>query len=318
MIQTYNNLLDKDRNFDCITVNTVEELMAVIAKYSSKNEYIFRGANEAKFMMYTSAQRLLTAQNQASFNLEVNKRIEKVWNSIEIMEYFNQNNIPVNDILILGLLQHFRSPSTLLDFTHDINTALFFATDGINLPSKETKVFEIDNYFSVYIINRLIPDFCSLQDVMISGALSANRMVENSHIPLHLIQAEQVLKEFKELTYSQFQTIKRILILGEQGKVDVEIPVLNFKCSYNITNPNINSQSGLFILNTTYNEPLETIIRKELSCYPPLIECVNIHKSLYKTVENEILRPNGICRDTIYPKTIDTTSLKQWLDDLNL
>ena len=39
---------------------------------------------------------------------------------------------------------------------------------------------------------------------------------------------------------------------------------------------------------------------------------------LIQTVENEILRPNGICRDTIYPKTIDTTSLKQWLDDLNL
>jgi hypothetical protein len=177
---------------------------------------------------------------------------------------------------------------------------------------------KIDEYFSIYAINRNIPDFCSLQSVMLNGASSAQDMVLKSNIPFDLIDADNVLEEFRTLAYRQFQTITRILILGEQGKITVEIPVFNFKCSYYITNPNLKSQSGLFILNTTYDVPLEVLLRKELHCYPPLINCINIHKSLCQDVIDNYLIPYGICKDTIYPQNEDTISIKQWLKNIGL
>ena len=315
-MEIYSNLKQKEQNFNCVTVNTMEDLQNEITKYSDKSEYIFRGTNEAKFMMYTSAQRMLSHSNQESFFNDINNRIQLVWKSRDIMDYFARNEIPVNDILILGLLQHFQSPSTLLDFTHDINTALFFATNGLTISSEKDE--NIDEYFSIYAINRNIPDFCSLQSVMLNGATSAQNMVLNSNIPLDLINANSVLEEFRKLTYSQFQTITRILILGEQGKVNVEIPIFKFKCSYNITNPNLKSQSGLFILNTCYDIPLEVLLRKELHCYSPLINCINIHKSLYQDVIDNYLTPNNICNDTIYPQNEDTINIKQWLTNIGL
>lgn len=51
MINTYNTLIEKENNFNCVTVDTMEQLQNEIAKYYGKEEYIFRGANEAKFMM---------------------------------------------------------------------------------------------------------------------------------------------------------------------------------------------------------------------------------------------------------------------------
>lgn len=67
MINTYNTLVEKEDNFKCVNVDTIEQLQNEFAKYSGKEEFIFRGANEAKFMMYTSAQRILSHPDQKSF-----------------------------------------------------------------------------------------------------------------------------------------------------------------------------------------------------------------------------------------------------------
>lgn len=316
MINTYNTLIEKENNFNCVTVDTMEQLQNEIAKYDGKEEYIFRGANEAKFMMYTSAQRILSHPDQTSFFLDVNHRIQRVWNSSDIMNYFAHNGIPVNDILILGLLQHFQSPSTLLDFTHDINTALFFATDGLKMPNEEHE--EIDEYFSVYIIDRRNPFFCSLQQVMNQGALSIEHMVEDSKMQIHKNQATKVLEEFEKLYYYQFEPWTYVLILGEEGKITIRIPIFDFSCTYYITNPNLRSQYGLFILNNTYNQPLEVLIKEFARSTRPLVNCINIHKSLKQDIIDNYQTPNGICKETIYPQNEDTIRIKQWLTNIGL
>lgn len=113
---------------------------------------------------------------------------------------------------------------------------------------------------------------------------------------------EMFLRDFNELRYSQFESISRILILGsKEGKVDIEIPFFDFQCSYNITNPNLESQIGLFILNNTREVPLEKLLKEELSCYPPQIMCIDIHKSLSKEIEKLYVLSKGINRNTIYP-----------------
>lgn len=315
-MNTYCSLKQKEQYFNCITVDTIEDLRNEVAKYSGKSEYIFRGTNEAKFMMYTSAQRKLTHSDQTSFFNDVSNRIQKVWGSTDVMEYFARNETPVNDILLLGLLQHFQSPSTLLDFTHEINTALFFAIDGLAMPEEEHE--EIDEYFSIYIIDRRNPFFCSLQDVMNQGAYSIEQMVECSEMQIRKEQASKVLEEFEKLSYYQYKDVPYIVILGEEGKITIQIPVFDFSCTYYITNPNLQNQSGLFILNNTYNQPLEKLIKKFVANSNPSVNCINIHKSLCQDVIDNYLIPNGICKDTIYPENEDTISIKRCLKNIGL
>ena len=216
----------------------------------------------------------------------------------------------------MGLLQHFQSPSPLLDFTHDINTALFFATDGLTMPSGEKK--GIEEYFSIYIIDRTNPFFCSLQEVMSNGACSIKKMISESEEPIRKEQASKVLDEFKNLSYYQYKEIKYIMILGEEGKISIHIPIFDFCCTYYITNPNLHTQSGLFILNNTYDEPLEKLIENFIANSRPSVNCINIHKSLYQGVVDNYLLPNGICSDKIYPQNNDTKNIKQWLQEIGL
>ena len=57
-------------------------------------------------------------------------------------------------------------------------------------------------------------------------------MLEESTYSREQIDAGDVLSDFKELRYSQLEPISRILILGsKEGKVDIDIPFFDFKCS---------------------------------------------------------------------------------------
>ena len=65
-----------------------------------------------------------------------------------------------------------------------------------------------------------------------------------------------------------------LLIHGDKmGITNISIPALGFTCSYDITNPHLRNQEGLFILNTSENQPLGELL-KEKHCYvSPLIDC---------------------------------------------
>ena len=313
-MKEYLALKEKDDFFVHKVVNDIADLSSIVNQYLDGN-YIFRGANEAKYMLYSSAQRKITCVDEKSFKDEIYSRIEKVRKSSDIISYFKSLNVPINDILILGLLQHFGSPSPLLDFTHDINTAMFFALDGLKYSATE----DINDYFSIYIVDKRIPDFCSLQQVMLNGAQRIQNMLEESTYSREQIDAGDVLSDFKELRYSQLEPISRILILGsKEGKVDIDIPFFDFKCSYNITNPNLESQIGLFILNNTREVPLEKLVKEELSCYPPQIMCIDIHKSLSEEIEKQYVLSKGIDRNTIYPQNSDTSNITNWLMEIGL
>ena len=154
---------------------------------------------------------------------------------------------------------------------------------------------------------------------MLNGAQRIQNMLEESIYSREQIDAGDVLSDFKELRYSQLEPISRILILGsKEGKVDIDIPFFDFKCSYNITNPNLENQIGLFILNNTREVPLEKLVKEELSCYSPQIMCIDIHKSLSEEIEKQYLLSKGIDRNTIYPQNSDTSNITNWLTEIGL
>ena len=86
------------------------------------------------------------------------------------------------------------------------------------------------------------------------------------------------------------QNGRMIPLLIENNPISIEENGKTSSFFLTITNLNIESQHGCFLLQTHYDYPLE----KELGC-------VDIHKSLIPFIEQRILVPNGINKKSIYP-----------------
>lgn len=153
-LREYKALQDKGDFFDSSVIETQNEFDSFYRVFANKEGLIYRGVNEAKFQIYTSAQRFWITdklETQSSFNEFVGKMLQKLKSDNTIIEYLKSTDVPYNDVLGLAMLQHFGAPSTFIDFSLDLNCALFFAFDGMKKGNSDN---EIDDYVSIYVINR--------------------------------------------------------------------------------------------------------------------------------------------------------------------
>ena len=139
------------------TIWTLEKnlrLIETIRKNSANNVvFILRGVSEAKYKLYTSAQREWLANEwwhqRITFSDFVGRQLSYMKTDF-IKDYFRSMGIAINDLLLLSFLQHYGAPSPLLDFTTDPKVALFFALEHMQGTSSGSQ--GIENYFSIYII----------------------------------------------------------------------------------------------------------------------------------------------------------------------
>jgi len=296
-LEEYNSIEEKEKFFinGGIKVNyNIEKIFEEIRKYYEEGDsYIFRGCSEAKYKMYSSAQRLY-------LNQELYKQVPKeeipehyrdfISNLIEVCK--NWNNGVVKRLLIgsgidennalayLSYMQHFGVPTPLLDFSFNPYVALFFAIDDLNYkPSNK----EIDNYFSFY--------YTYTDATVYKG--------------WRYVFDDKLKKE--GLSYETIDQNEMSLILPN----DELYKIMN---SVNIIN-----QEGLFFFN---NDPLHPLEKKydENICYlkeklskekydilmmhDTLSGCFNIHKSLIPAIK-EKLNKLGINKNYVYPDMND-------------
>lgn len=312
----YNSLEEKMQFYNCTIINTEEDFNNIFKNiFDNQSEYVFRSVNEAKFKLYSSAQRQWIWNNlfneYPSYKDYINSFIIKVQNHQHIVSFFHSNHIPLNDFVIFALLQHYSQPSPLVDFTYNPLLSLFFAFDNIK---PGTTGNEIDNYVSLYRLKYTHPCFCSIQDVNVHGADTLSDALRNLNIPLAQIETSKVLFDIQNLTYNEYADIGIMLVHGDKmGITNIQITALGFTCTYNITNPNLRNQEGLFMLNTTEDIPLEDMIRKKHRYVGPLIDCYDINKELEPYIRTTYLDPIGINHSLIYPHDQDSQNLRDWL-----
>lgn len=114
---------------------------------------IFRGVHEAKYKLFTSVQREWITNGlgrHTTINNLVNTLIQNIRNSKILNTYYQSLNIAQTDLLYLSLLQHYSAPTPLLDFSHDLHVALYFATKNVHTDSTNNV---LDDYFSLYYID---------------------------------------------------------------------------------------------------------------------------------------------------------------------
>ena len=274
-------------------IDNEEEVDSIVSMYSShEKDFLYRGINTATYKLYSSSQ----VQWMLSDAISKKKNIEDYYNfimdSIEltrennrVKQYIKDNGISDNDLFILALMQHYGMPSPVLDFSHSIFGALYFAWDKCDRTLSDTQT-QLSDYISLYVINKKIDWVnCSVQNVMRNSAEQLNDMLQKDKLfTAGMVDTKDVEKEFLKLPYLKFKDWNFVAVEDNpENPVKISIPALKFDCEYQIINDRIISQQGMFIANNTLDKPLVELMNDW--CKEKYFVCYNIHKKLLDYIE---------------------------------
>lgn len=281
-LETYASLDEKKVIFQSngyIKIDTKSEYEEWYGHFSKKKK-IFRGVNEAKFKIYTSAQRTYITKDLQISGKKVEDIIEEELKQIKVADgsilkkYFKLLGVVDYDPIYLSFLQHYSGISPLVDFSVNIDKALFFMQDGLSFAKNGDE--EINNYASLYYMDSEDDPSIKISDdgnvSKIRGRVSFSKMSKTSK-PI----------TFESQKYN----------LGNGNKLS-------------LANLNLIAQEGRFVFYCNDIKPLEEDIY-----------CVDIHKSLAPYIKKK-LEKSGITKDSIYPQeeTIAKTALQRTLENI--
>ena len=276
----YSDFAEKEKYFSQSDyIDTIEDLQNLLNSHTKKREFFFRGVNEAKYKLYTSAQRKWLMENVKnhstgmSYNDFVKCLIGRFYNTREklMSRYFTSLGLPNKgkNMNALCYMQHYGAPTPLLDFTTRINVALFFAIKG----AEYNRLKSIDGYFSLYMIKKASESITYF--------------------------------DYKEDGYSLVADDKKLYLINTPTRRYLgKVPhIINLAPN----NLNMIAQSGVLLMNYNEFEPIETLSN---------LQCVNIHKSLIPYIHTYLQRkrikerylfpdPEDVvrdCIDSIYEK----------------
>lgn len=332
-LPAYNTWEEKNPHFcQSYFVRTEAELNQKLWELETAEEgLLFRGIYDASYKMYASSQRHWLQKSDRVLSLgttDYYKAIEILIgltkNCPEVAKYQSKQNYSDNDMYLLALMQHFGMPSPMIDFSHKMRKGLFFAVD--NMPAWEDKGTDTpDDYVSLYYVNKNIDWISgSAQKVMEYGGEKVEVLVKNliEKYPDIKLKVEDTLSNFTHLTYSQFiptgelYDIKFLPVNGADiGVSKVDIPSLNFTCSYMISNDRILAQDGMFILNNTIDQPLVEVMNKQTNFR--FVCCLNIRKNLVPYIWDRHLKRFGLTHDIVYCDDVeDVMKLQKVMDQM--
>lgn len=281
-IPEYKDLKEKKKAFgdNYQRIDTVDDLLSVIDEYKiSKGKNVFRGVCEAKYKNYSSAQRYYVVNDLNTTGVTLESLIRQHINELSrhknnksknlLPRFYESLGTIQNDLLFLSFAQHYGGISPLLDFTRNINTALFFMTKN----SKFTDLGgdDIDNYFSIYCLP-----------------------VKGYHQELRNKREEEVVNSLK----FENMILKSPLIITDKA---ISIREMGKKTIISFSNLNIIRQEGCFVFYFDTNNPTKPLEQE--------LYCVDIHKSLLPYIQEKILVPKGFTETYLFPKEEDLAKL---------
>ena len=219
----------------------------------------------------------------------------KAWqNNLLVKFYKSFGHNTAYEIAVLSFLQHYASPSPLIDWTYSLDNSLFFAFDKMEHPESD----QIGNYCSVYILNKTQSELMNYIDVYQSGKYNFEEL-KAKHPD---VDSKDLDKQYNEYSYSLIKDLPLVYISDTENNGN---PTM-----YTNTNFNIINQEGLFIYNNSPTEPLENIFKGKENVqigdtfHLDKITCIDIHKNLAEHIK-DLLISEGISNKFIYPQEED-------------
>jgi hypothetical protein len=261
--------------------------------------------SEAKYKLFTSAQRLWITDNISQWHNGFTYKdfIEELVNKAKsnpllkrIFDLYGYTDRE-RDFPLLSLLQHYGAPSPVLDWSYNINCAVFFATDGVK--RKLTDGNTIDNFISVYSIHK--KKFTKRKEL----------------ITLFDITGKQYpsITEFRDFGDEHNPNANSLFLLSDFEKTTQEdyrgrLKVRTSKPMTSLFNQNIIPQEGLLMYNPFRDRPIERLFNVDLNgegqnLHLEPFKCFNIHKDLSEYLRRLIANKYGIKKSFIYPYLYD-------------
>ncbi|NOQ24301.1 MAG: FRG domain-containing protein [Bacteroidales bacterium] len=259
---------------------------------NNREKYIYRGLSSWKFKCYNSIQRFYNTKNN-DMDIEILGDIllqmTQSWNCKQITNYLTSLGVANdNSFAYLSLMQHYGVPTPLIDFSYDLDVALYFATSDQECLSKKES-----DYFSIYLIPKSSPIFGFESLINFGKSMLNDQFTVNGYAPYNLLRGK-----------------KTILA------IENDIGATSFLTKNNC---NIENQKGLFVINNYLHLSLEEGLSKfseELGYkrnnnnnYRGMIDCYDINKNLIPIIL-ERLQKKSINNSTLFSTTNTSNNLK--------
>lgn len=326
----YKSLLQKGLFFDQIQITTEAEFDAVYEKYKSEKEMLFRGQREASWRLYNKLQRSWITDKLEKKGWLIEDLLERFVSEGKkefeplISHILKDNNIDVlNDLAVLGFLQHHGCPTPLMDWTYSFGNALYFGLDHL---SANEGASEINDYFSVYFIEE--KNLAGMRKLMEEIFDEQGKEAALEAIAIVAKDEEQRVEMEKHFKDRSLFDINRVYGSGLISYLTTVRHLTGFDLMFfsdkdadrgfifSLNNSqNILNQQGVFLLNASPFKPLESAgldrykedsPEEKLDQYR-FCECFNINKNLEGYIR-ERLKADGITKEFIYP----TPEIDSW------
>lgn len=265
---------------------------------------IYRGMKEAKYKILSSAQRLWIMNEMSQWSSKsymdfINDLVTNANKNALISKVFDLYNYSITDreFPILSLLQHYGAPTPLMDWSYNQNVAFFFATEELHQKKKPKQ--KIDNYFSIYRINKrkYKEEFLNVTDIFPGTRYPQINSFSDFGDKLNNANSNSIfyISDFERPGESKGSK-------KPYGKLIIRTS----KPYTSIYNQNIIPQEGLFIFNPFSTKTLEEIFNVDQNKEGwnhalTSFECFNIHKDLAEYLRRKIDVRYKINKGFIYP-----------------
>lgn len=324
-VSEYQSTLQKSNSFVQENIDTEEQFDKVYEEYKAKDDTLFRGQREAKWRLYSKLQRFWLSEKlfeKEEYHEFIEKLVEKGREeySDQIKKLLKAKHIDTeNSISVLGFLQHHGCPTPLLDWTYKFQNALYFAIDGITLP---TTTIEIEDYCSIYFIEEKYFEGGNIRSIISNGLDELEEPELQRLIEIFSYGDEErkkaMQKHFAERKVFDRNRINGSGLISHMTKIQhlINFPIAYFSdrdkdtgIIFSINNSkNILNQVGVFTWNSDSSKPIELVgdelykegkSEEETKDYS-FCSCFNINKKLKEYIRKR-LESDGITKEFIYP-----------------
>lgn len=338
-LSMYEPFVQKDNYFEQQRIDTVAELEALITEYAPKTDHLYRGLNEAKFMLYSSLQRNWILNKRENKPTDHQLFLERLVDNARVYcggilaRYIETNGGDSrNDVSVLSILQHYGCPTPLLDWTYSFPVALYFAASGAT-DAQPRPTREVDNYVSVYYIQEQGFAQAGLREMVtlsIEGNLPLIKEIFKANVEALKSRRGIMVSfspTFSDENMDNFANDDAAAIRWARASFP-KGGLTNFFCriehlkpipnSYFSdqgddfvhigleNNPNVINQKGVFSWNSSSTEPMEHVVHEQVMQDNPdashsYSHCFNIHKALLPHLRQR-LPQLGITDAFIFPE----------------